>query len=224
MEIWRPYEQEHCITEQPKRIKRMKNITPQTVGDSLKTNGCSINVRVGYGWQKFLDADKRLSGADVLNDIFWQSLKGMFGEICRGVEKSKNVKVHFDRLRASHGRLVWPSIVKRIEKADVLVFDVAAAPLKPIPCKGVVEFSKVLKSLNVNVLLEAGCALGKDKPVMLMCPKHLYKFIPSDLSGFLWTLYKGYFEDGKIVRNFVDSPGAVSAFRGLLLDAWSEKK
>lgn len=201
----------------------MKKKTQTTVDDSLQTKGCSISVRVGYGWQTFSGSDMVLSGADVLNDTFWTSLKEMFKPTCEGVERNKNIKVHFDRLRASHGRLVWPSIVKRIEKADVLIFDVAAAPLKPIPPTGVVALPKVLKSLNVNVLLEAGCALGKDKPVMLMCPKHLFKMIPSDLSGFLWTLYKGYFEDGKMVRNFVDSPGAVSAFRGLLLDAWNEK-
>ena len=201
----------------------MKKKTQTTVDDSSQAKGCSINVRVGYGWQKFLGSDMVLSGAGVRNDTFWTSLKEMFIPTCKGVEKNKKIRVNFDRLRASHGRLVWPSIVKRIEDADVLVFDVAAVPLKPISQTGVVALSKVLKSLNVNVLLEAGCALGKNKPVMLMCPEHIYKSIPSDLSGFLWTLYKGYFKDGKIVRNFVDSPGAVSAFRGLLLDAWCEK-
>lgn len=201
----------------------MKKKTQTTVDDSSQTTGGSINVRVGYGWQKPLDSDARLSGANVRNDTFWKSLQEMFMPTCKGVEKSKKTKVHFDRLRASHGRLVWPSIVKRIENADVLVFDVAAAPLKPIPQTGVVALSKVQKSLNVNVLLEAGCALGEDKPVLLMCPEHLHKLIPSDLLGFLWTKYKGYFKDGKLVRNFVDSPGAVSAFRGLLLDAWHEK-
>ena len=205
-----------------RKDKRMKKKTQTTVDDSSQTKGCSINVCVGYGWQKFNGDDSRQSGADVLYDTFWKSLKDMFKPTCDGVGKRHGIKVNLKRLRASHGRFVWPTIARNIDNANVLIFDVAAAPSKQIPAKGEVEFSKVLKMLNANVLLEIGYALGKDKRVMLMCPQHLFKMIPSDLNGFLWTLYKGNFKDGKIVRNFVDSYGAVNAFRGMLQDILCE--
>ena len=196
--------------------------TKQMENETSQTSGVSINVRVGYAWQKF--PDDGIDGANVLHDTFWQSLKKLFKPTCAGLEKSRNVRVDFGRLRASHGRFVWPSIEKRIEKADVLIFDVADAPLKQIPAKGVVEFSKVLKSLNANVLLEIGYALGKGRRVMLMCPKHLFKLIPSDLNGFLWTVYKGYFKDGEMLRIFVDSHGVIPAFRSVLADALNDKE
>ena len=197
------------------KTKQLKNETSQT-------SGVSINVRVGYAWQKF--PDDGIDGANVLHDTFWQSLKKLFKPTCAGLEKRRNVRVDFGRLRASHGRLVWPSIEKRIENADVLLFDVAEAPLKHIPAKGVVEFPKVLESLNGNVLLEIGYALGRGKRVMLMCPKHLFELIPSDLKGFLWTVYKGYFKNGEMVRVFADSHGAIPAFRSILSDALTDKE
>ena len=190
--------------------------------DDNKKKLRGINVSVGYEWQEFYGDNSKLVGADVRHDTFWKSLKGMFVPTCQGL-KDKGVNVNFARLRSCQGRLVWPSIENRIIKADVLIFDIAASQLKKMPFEGVVQFQKVIKTFNHNVLLEIGFALGQGKRVLLMCPNHLFNSIPSDLRGFHWTVYKGYFKDGEMIRNFADSCGAIAAFRSLMLDAWKEK-
>ena len=164
--------------------------------DNEKTTLRGITVAVGYGWQKFdesetLSQDKKPKGYDVLYDAFWKSIKSKFQPKCEGVKKSLNAKISFKRLRASHGKLVWNSILKNINNADVLVFDVAAAPeVKDMP-KDWSNIKDVIKSFNYNVLVEIGVALGLDKHVVLMCPNHLFEKVPSDLKGYLWTTYTG---------------------------------
>ena len=178
----------------------------------------NIKVRVGYGWQKFYGDESQRKGKDVLYDTFWQSLKNLFKPTCDGFKDSKDghgISVSLGRLRASHGRFVWPTIEKRITEADVLIFDVAAAPSKDISGKSG-DLKQYIKQLNANVLLEIGYALGCGKRVFLMCPKHLFSQVPSDLSSFLWTLYVGRIKEGHLERTLVDSSGTINAFRGML--------
>lgn len=193
-----------------------------------KTTLHGITVAVGYGWQKFdeseiLPQDKKPNGYDVLYDAFWKSIKSKFQPKCEGVKKSLNAKISFKRLRASHGKLVWNSILKNINNADVLVFDVAAAPeAKDMP-KDWSNIKDVIKSFNYNVLVEIGVALGLDKRVVLMCPNHLFKEVPSDLKGYLWTTYTGEISKDGFKRCFCDERGIQNAFMGMLREAIQEK-
>ncbi len=188
----------------------------------------SIKVRVGYGWQKFDGDESERKGRDVLLDTFWKSLQQIFKPPCDKFKDAKNshgISVEFGRLRAKHGCLIWPTIAERIAQADVLIFDVAAAPKKDISDKSG-DLNKFVKELNANVLLEIGYALGcqeHDKRVVLMCPKHLFGKIPSDLRGFFWTLYTGRIEKGEVERTLVDAPGTINAFRGMLRDIANKK-
>ena len=187
-----------------------------------------ITVAVGYGWQKFdeLEAsskDKKANGYDVLYDAFWKSIKDKFQPKCEGVKKSLNAKICFKRLRASHGKLVWESILKNINDADVLVFDVAAAPDAKAMSKDWSNIKDVIKSFNYNVLVEIGVALGLDKRVVLMCPDHLFEKVPSDLKGYLWTTYTGEISKDGFKRCFCDERGIQNAFMGMLREAIQEK-
>jgi hypothetical protein len=178
----------------------------------------NIKVFVGYGWQKFYGDESQRKGKDVLYDTFWKSIQGIFKKTCDGFNVSKDgheISVSLRRLRASHGRFVWPTIEKRIAEADALIFDVAAAPSKDISGKSG-DLNKFVSQLNANVLLEIGYALGCGKRVFLMCPKHLFSKVPSDLSGFLWTLYTGSIKEGQLERSLVDHSGTINAFRGML--------
>ena len=193
-----------------------------------KTIRHGITVAVGYGWQTFDESetsnkDKKSKGYDVLYDAFWKSIKSKFQPKCEGVKKSLNAKISFKRLRASHGKLVWESILKNINNADVLVFDVAAAPeVKDMP-KDWSNIKDVIKSFNYNVLVEIGVALGLDKRVVLMCPDHLFDKVPSDLKGYLWTKYTGEISKDGFERCFCDERGIQNAFMGMIREAIQEK-
>ena len=193
-----------------------------------------ITIAVGYGWQKFeeedfLPEDTSLSkktvtkGYEVLHDQFWKSIKEKFIKKCEGISNTHNVKNSFSRLRASHGKLVWQSILEKIKQADVLIFDIAQPPTtKEIPEKEV-DIKDVVSSFNANVLVEIGVALGWDKRVMLMCPSHLFDKVPSDLKGYLWTTYTGKISKENFVRTFCDERGVQNAFMGMLREAIREK-
>ncbi len=196
--------------------------------DNEKITLHGITVAVGYGWQKFDESevsskDKKSNGYEVLYDEFWKSIKSKFKPKCEGIEKSLNAKISFKRLRASHGKLVWESILKNINNADVLIFDVAAAPKAKDMPKDWSNIKDVILSLNYNVLVEIGVALGLDKRVVLMCPNHLFDEVPSDLKGYLWTTYTGEISKEGFKRCFCDERGVQNAFMGMLREAIREK-
>lgn len=186
-----------------------------------------VKVYIGYGWTKFdTDDQRRLEGHEVLEDGFWQTLKMKFK---RGSVKvppySDEVKVSCNRLRGTHGHEVWSTVLRKINSADVLVFDIASA-IKPQQLKNACEdddLTKRIKSFNANVLVEIGVALGKDKRVLLLCPKHLFNSVPSDLKGYFWSLYSLYNTEKGIVRKFVDERGLEAAYSGMLRNAAREK-
>ena len=191
----------------------------------IASKAMPIKVLVGYGWQKFHGDDSQRKGRDVLYDTFWKSLRNIFQQSCNNFKKLKNgteVAVSLKRLRASHGRFVWPTIEQRIGEADLLIFDVAAAPEQDLP-NTTEDIMNVLDRLNSNVLLEIGYALGRGKRILLMCSNHLFAKVPSDLQGFLWTLYTGSICNGELSRKLVDEYGTMNAFRGMLREIAHEK-
>ena len=161
-----------------------------------------IRVGVGYGWQGGVD-----------HDNLWKSLKRSLEDKCAVFDREV-AKVDIRRLRACHGKLVWPSIKERIDSSDILVFDIAKAPKGSRPASS---------GLCANVLIELGAALSNlKKPVLLMCPDSLKCEIPSDMSGYLWSLYKWRCEKGAYVREFSDPRGLSSAFQSMLREVLEE--
>lgn len=197
-----------------------------------------VTVAVGYGWQKFneeesnqVDSEKNevtqsggivpSKGYEVLYDRFWKSLKDALTRKAEGIKKSNGVDITVKRLRASHGKLVWGSILENIKNADILVFDISQPP-QEMP-REECDISSVIKGFNSNVLVEVGVALGMNKRVLLLCPKHLFEEVPSDLKGFLWTLYTGSISKENFSRIFCDERGFQNAFMGMLRDTIKEK-
>ena len=214
--------------------KARKGELAMIANNAVKRHG--ITVAVGYGWQKFdsqemddvvIGAENALTqkdvkaGYNVLHDEFWKSIKGKFKPKCDGVEKALKAKISFKRLRASHGKIVWQSILDGIKTADVLIFDIAQAPEK-MPVKES-DIKTVLSGFNANVLVEIGVALGLDKRVVLMCPEHLFRYVPSDLKGYLWTTYTGSISKNGFKRVLCDERGLQNAFMGMLREAIIEK-
>lgn len=172
----------------------------------------TIRVRVGYGWQKNVD--------DCTKDTAWTSIRDRFKKINDGIERDYDVKVSFGRLRASHGRFIWESIAQKIRSADILIFDVAAAPLTSKdgedkkPCQ-----------FNHNVLIELGAAMIAEpsKRVIILCPEEMADHFPSDMSGFLLTKYKRS-QDAKNSSNrmFADGRGLFPAYQAMLREIIEE--
>ena len=169
-----------------------------------------IKVGVGYGWKKFGDDQKD----DIYYDDLWKSLKKSLEEKCVAFDQ-KIARVDIRRLRASHGKLIWPSIKEHIDSSDMLVFDIAKVP---------VSRERMVTELCSNVLIELGAALSNPrKPVLLMCPEALRHDIPSDMSGYLWSLYQWKYEKGSYVRKFKDPRGLAAAFQSMLRDVIEEE-
>jgi hypothetical protein len=56
-----------------------------------------------------------------------------------------------------------------------------------------------------------------------MCPKHLFKDVPSDLKGYLWTTYTGTISKDGFMRTFCDERGIQNAFMGMVREVFNEK-
>ena len=192
-----------------------------------------VTIAVGYGWEKF-DAierslkDEHSEGYEVLHDKFWKSIKEKFKGKCETIagrfkQKFPSAGISFKRLRASHGKQVWPSILENLKNADILIFDVVQPPKQAILSDEPKDIANVFKTFNTNVLVEIGVALGLDKRVVLMCPKHLFKDVPSDLKGYLWTTYTGTISKDGFMRTFCDERGIQNAFMGMVREVFNEK-
>lgn len=189
--------------------------------DKTQTTGKKcLRVKVGYGWQKMADNEGESETYSVYRDVLWQSLRDKLECYGANFKAATGVDVCVSRLRAAHGKLVWQSILEGIAGADILVFDVGSMVEDSIVADGT-SVEDILTTLNHNVLVEIGVAVGMKKPVMLLCPEKLFSAIPSDLKGYLWSLYSGKFvqkERLQFDRKMLDGPGFRGGFTAILHD------
>lgn len=207
-----------------------KKVKDQKLDTSTRSK-VVIRVGVGYGWMKPEKPDV-INGREVLSDICWKTLQKAFTEKHRWLEKD-NAEVQFSRLRASQGDIAWKSILNQIKKSDILVFDVAAAPvLRTSKTKKdcgdlsgkIASMKKSGNKFNPNVLIEIGAAIGMKKTIMLLCPKDFEDDIPSDLRAYMWTLYKWQGVGKCAHRVFVDQYGMQNGYIGMLRRVLKEKR
>lgn len=169
--------------------------------------GKSIKVSVGYAWQKDSSNEKT---KPVNEDALWQSIRTRFAGVCKTVGKKNNLNVSLSRLRATVGDFILPSIMRKIEHSDVLIFDLTKADYVLSTEKD----GSIRNGINQNVILELGAALALKKHIILMCSSAVK--IPTDLSGLYVAKYRAEESDGKIQRNFEDEKGLTTAFVGML--------
>ena len=170
----------------------------------------SIKVYFAYGWTK---------GSDALSDKRWTSIFQYFKKTNEEVAAKCGVPVSFARLRASHGRPIWESILEKIESSDVVILDVATAPrVSDINSK-----KKLPPSFNANVLVELGAALALRKRVLILCPEELHKKgrFPSDVSSCLLTLYRDWQKGAD--RTFCDPRGVLPQYKSMLHQVVEER-
>jgi len=170
-----------------------------------------VKVYVGFAWEHV---------EHILEDARWTAIKDYFNATNKSFERASGVGVDFRRLRASHGCFIWESIREKIEKADVLLFDVAAIP-KPI---GEIGSEIEYQALNENVILELGAAMAKSRAkILLLCPHQLTKVLPSDLKGLCYTSYSDVIAKKCIKRKYDDKWAVLPQYRSMLSDVVEDK-
>lgn len=152
-----------------------------------------VTVYVGYEWA---------AKGSVYDDAHWNRLRDL---IRRAAPRTVDVRPR--RIRGTHGQDLLATIHRRIENADVLVFDITG-------------FRK--SSFNFNVVLEAGVAIGcgklqKRRMFILAGPG----IKPgSDLAGLLYSKYG--LRKGEIVM--ADDAGFRSALAAAIRASARDKK
>ena len=165
------------------------------MNDAMKSKTPVIlNVCFGYEWKKERSE----------KDPKYQFLHRVTNAAASVVEKMRGrngERVHVDcsRLRARHGAPLLDVIRRRIQLADVLLFD--------------------LQELNPNVMFELGVALAnpsEDRAVFILLPEGCSA--PSDLAGYLLSFYRGTVE-----YSLVDSRGFTAALRSAIIHCARKK-
>lgn len=145
-----------------------------------------LDIRFGYQWSQGLPQyDTKY--------CFLRDISKPSAEACQKRFGRELLSIRLSRLRARHGIEVLPEIRRRIQTADVLLFD--------------------LDRLNPNVLIELGIALSTPNsgPAVFILLEE-GQDIPSDLKGYLVTYYRKSKD-----YSLVDSAGFRSALNSELL-------
>ena len=175
----------------------------------------SIKVFVGHAWQKRQVENIK---SPVTWDQFWKSIRIKFIDSCKTMQRKSGCRIEFARLKASIGQYILPSVMRKIENADILIFDVTNVDSVVSSHK----MSAVDAGLNPNVLIELGAAIALKKEVILMCSSAIK--LPSDLSGIFVAKYVAAYKCGELIRTFEDEKSVSAAFVGMLRRAIRRNK
>ena len=169
--------------------------------------GTPIEISIAYGWNEHDHGENK----EGLND-HWDFLKGLANSVAKQlITESKirtnaehKLQIRISRLRARHGAGVLQSIKKRIERSDVLIFDISEC--------------------NPNVLFELGYAMANKgshcENIFVLTNKTK---TPSDLSLFMRTEYS--LTDKKNSKKRKEAFGKlkdIKGFRSALLSSLKE--
>jgi hypothetical protein len=148
-----------------------------------------LNLHFAYAWEAGQpDDDPKYRFLRGIAEVAATTVMKM-----RGPERG-SIGVNYSRLRARHGALLLDEIRRRIQAADVLLFD--------------------LEHRNPNVMFELGLALANPASgptVFILMPGE--DSPPSDLAGYLFSKYH-VTED----YHLVDPSGFHAALRSALID------
>lgn len=184
----------------------MSDQASEAMLDAADNLGRRITVMVGYSWGKDGEGQRLVLPR---NDSRWQVIKKKVESEATAVKTyatkrkptAHKVEISIERLRGTHGDMLLSNLLGRIQKADILIFDIGSA---------------TNDGYNANVLLEVGMALSLERHnqgrLFILKPEALR--VPSDLSGFLFTEYVSQGREIKIS----DDPGFRAAIRSSLME------
>jgi hypothetical protein len=132
-----------------------------------------FTISSAYEWAKA--EDKKISHSELAIKTLVNNIKNRFSS---KKNSNSNYNINYRRLRASAGKTMLDSIIKRIETSNVVIIDIT--------------------SNNRNVFLEAGIALSLAKKISNISVyfireynsnQKLLEVIPSDLQGYFISEY-----------------------------------
>jgi hypothetical protein len=152
-----------------------------------------FTISSAYEWKK--EGEKINNSEKAIKHIY-KIIKSRFSD---NENKKFNYNINYRRLRASAGRTMLKSIIKRIEDSQVVIIDLTAD--------------------NKNVFIESGIALALEKSNDFLsiyfireksASKKLPDGIPSDLQGYFISEYiykneKVIFKDNNSLRMSIES-------------------
>jgi hypothetical protein len=153
-----------------------------------------FTISSAYEWKK---EGEKITNSETAIKHICKIVKSRFSD---NENKKFNYNINYRRLRASAGRTILKSIIKRIEDSQVIIID--------------------LTSENSNVLIEAGIALALEKSNEFLSVyfireksdnKKLPEGIPGDLQGYFISEYivekneKVIFKDNNSLRMSIES-------------------
>ena len=153
-----------------------------------------FTISSAYEWKK--DGEKINNSERAIKHIY-KIIKSRFSD---NENKKFNYNINYRKLRASAGRTMLKSIIKRIEDSQVIIIDLTAE--------------------NKNVFIESGIALALEKSNDFLSiyfirekidGKKLPDGIPSDLQGYFISEYildkneKVIFKDNNSLRMSIES-------------------
>ena len=178
-----------------------------------------IRIMIGYGWREF---DGVAHGLNPHWRFLKKSVESVVSELEKRALKRQKPKcplrVSVGRLRGRHAGTITGAILKRINEADVVIFDISGR--------------------NPNVHFELGCAVAmkgiESGRIFIFCQsgdksaeidREIFR-PASDLSGFLFTLYSRNTKSAKRLDSYAkldDLAGFKAALRSTLIEVASEK-
>ena len=180
---------------------------------SLSIDKKIVRVFIGYSWDGKANEDEHWK--NFLQPVF-NRYKDKFEE--RFAEYG--MKLSVQRLRGTHAGRVFDDILGKIASADILVFDIADRESGENSKSKSKSTPKAI--FNPNVMMELGIALALKKDVFLMVRDDAFASVPSDLKGFLYTVYKK--EDSNLATSRIsDFRGFVAKYVWLLNKAANNK-
>ena len=167
-----------------------------------------IQLSIGYGWKEHNCEGSRLNPHwDFLRKEVQPVAKELEERAAKRTSTQHPLRISLGRLRGRHGTSLMGGIFRRIERADVLIFDISGH--------------------NSNVLFELGYAMaqkGADSG-------RIYVFgqkgiVPADLSGLMLTYYEVIKKTGGKSEGFAkleDPRGFRAALRSTLIEIAQER-
>lgn len=170
-----------------------------------------IMVHFGYPWP-----DKAAGIAP--EDPVWRFVRRLVAVSADSLAKiqagrqSCPLPIRINRLRAMHGGSVLETLLRRIRRSDILIFDITGG--------------------NPNVLLEIGMALackGTAGAVFIFqeagrSGKSVKAaFPPSDLQGYFFTRYRKVATGSSVTHRLVEPQGFIAALRSRLIESARER-
>ena len=172
--------------EQVERSKQQAASSKQQAASSKQQASSAecpypITITIGYGWSEHAGEGGLNKHWDFLRDMAGKAVKDISKRAAKRSGAQHPLKVSINRLRGRHGTTLFGGILQKIDRSDILFFDISGS--------------------NPNVHFELGYAIGTKgadsgrvfifgDESKLSCTENEKSGPCSDIAGYMLTLYR----------------------------------